>query len=174
MEPNTPEPSLPSNDVPALSPLEAERANLTAAVQSGAGWFFWVVGLSLVNSLMSLANLKFGFAIGLGITQVFDVLLTKAGTNGKVLLFVLSAVALGFYSLMGVLAPRFRWAFLIGGFFYLLDGLILLSVQEWLGLAFHAYVLYVFGRGFVAAGRLKQLPPPQSFETPFAPAPDAE
>jgi len=42
-------------------------------LKSGANWFYWVAGLSLINTIMIFAGAKWGFAIGLAITQIIDV-----------------------------------------------------------------------------------------------------
>lgn len=43
---------------------------------------------------------------------------------------------------------------IVGAVFYLLDGLLLLAVKDWLAVAFHAYALYRIFQGFQAAQQL--------------------
>src|SRR5512138_3090367 len=50
----------------------AELMALDARIKSGAAWFYWIAGLSLINSVAALSGSKWGFILGLGITQVFD------------------------------------------------------------------------------------------------------
>ena len=53
---------------------EQERAveieKYRSAFLSGANWFFWIAGLSLVNSLIILFSGEWSFIVGLGATQI--------------------------------------------------------------------------------------------------------
>lgn len=50
-----------------------ERLELETRLNSGAGWFYWIAGLSLLNSIIMLSGSDLYFVIGLGITQIIDV-----------------------------------------------------------------------------------------------------
>ena len=56
-------------DSPHLNTAANER---TKVFHSGANWFFWIAGLSVVNSLAAFFDVEWGFIIGLGITQIVD------------------------------------------------------------------------------------------------------
>ena len=50
-----------------------------ARLRSGARWFYWVAGLSLVNTAAAFAGGHVHFMVGLGITQVVDAVAHRAG-----------------------------------------------------------------------------------------------
>jgi hypothetical protein len=117
--------------------------------QSGANWFFWIAGLSLVNSVVVLMHGRWSFLAGLGITQFIDglavALSPKLGNAATVLALLLDMVTAGVIILFGVMArQKHTWAFVLGLILYAADGLLFLMVQDWLGLAFHAYASYSF------------------------------
>ena len=123
-------------------------------LRSGALWFYWVAGLSLVNSLASLAGQKWRFVLGLGITQLADALAAHSG-RGIGVVAVLDAVIIASFVLLGRFALQGRvWAFAVGAAIYALDGLIFLGLRDWVGVAFHVFVLVMTVRGLDAARRL--------------------
>ena len=56
---------------------------LNARVRAGADWFFWIAGLSLVNSLSTLTDRPFAFIIGLGTTRLADMFGSQMGSEGR-------------------------------------------------------------------------------------------
>ena len=48
----------------------AERDRLERRVKSGANWFYWIAALSLVNSIIVMANGQWSFILGLGVTEI--------------------------------------------------------------------------------------------------------
>src|SRR5216117_2936789 len=40
-----------------------------AQLKSGASWFYWIAGLSLINSIVAFTGGQWAFLFGLGITQ---------------------------------------------------------------------------------------------------------
>lgn len=130
------------------------REMLARRRRSGALWFYWVAGLSLVNSLAVLTGQHWRFIVGLGITQVADGLTMRSGHGMPVVALVDVALIAGFI-LLGRFALQGRlWAFAVGAAFYALDGLIFLVVRDWVGVAFHAFVVVMTVRGLDAARRL--------------------
>ena len=133
-------------------------------MQSGARWFFWVAGLSLINAIAAATNSTWSFLAGLGITQFISgfasALSADLGDSSAVMViaFVLNLLVAGFFVFLGVFAGKgHTWAFILGAVIYALDALIFLVVQLWFPLAFHAFVLYCLYRGFAANRKLKQL-----------------
>jgi hypothetical protein len=140
----------------------AEAATCIARSHSGANWFFWIAGLSLVNSIIVLAGGRWSFLAGLGVTQIIDALAGalsgKLGAGATAFALFLDLCAAGVIVLFGLLArQRHTWAFVLGMILYALDGLLFLIVQDWLSLAFHAYALYCISRGLMANRRLLEL-----------------
>jgi hypothetical protein len=152
--------------------LSAEqKMKLQAAAESGARWFMWIGGLSIVNTILTLTKTSLIFFLGLGITQVLDVLpgvLARRGaisnvTLLQVLLLILNVgIACGFIALGLFARNRRRWAFMVGMILYALDGLIFIWAKDWLGLGFHGFALFMIYGGYQAGRKL------QAAEQPIA------
>src|SRR5690349_8489985 len=50
----------------------AKNPVLERQVRSGARWFFWIGGLSLINTLIAMSGRGLVFIVGLGMTQIID------------------------------------------------------------------------------------------------------
>src|SRR5689334_6086650 len=107
-----------------------------AFVISSARWFYWIVGLSILNSLLAMGGAPIRFVFGLGITQFVPG-------------YIASAAALVFFVLCGYFGSKLqKWPFLIGGLVYLLDAGICLLRQDYISVLVHAYVLFRLYQGF--------------------------
>ena len=96
-----------------------------AHLKSGASWFYWIAGLSLINSIVAFTGSDWRFILGLGITQMFDALGHDIGSAGKAVVLALDLVAAGACVCFGVFAhKRHLWAFVVGMVLFALDGLI--------------------------------------------------
>ncbi len=147
----------------ATGEVATETDKLTRAFRSGANWFYWIAGLSMVNTVLHLFGSERSFIIGLGLTQLFDVGAVGATehADGAVLLivrgiaFFLDLFIAGLFVLLGWQAGRRRsWAFVTGMVLYALDGLIFLLVQDWMSLGFHAFALFGILAGFSSLRKL--------------------
>jgi hypothetical protein len=117
------------------------------AVASAARWFWWIAGLSVVNTAIAASGGAMNFVVGLGITAVADAVFRQQPATG----YAVDAVAVAFFFGMGYFALRGRlWAFYVGAAVYVLDGLIYLRYQDWMPVAFHALALYFIIRGAMA------------------------
>ena len=143
-------------------PPQNDEAELTQRISSGANWFYWIAGLSIVNSAISFFNGQVSFPAGLGINQVIDAFAriaieSGAGTFAGTALFVFGLVTAGIFFIFGVLANRRQlWAFIVGIVVYALDSLIYVFATDIIGLAIHALALFFLIRGFFALRQLKQ------------------
>lgn|GEM_PF-717903 len=137
-------------------------------VQSGARWFYWVVGLSLINTVIALANMSIHFALGLGVTSIFDAILSAAAEHGAmgkaaIICVPVNLAILGVYGALGYCASkRMQWAFIVGLVLYSLDtALIVLSLfagsMMFIGLIIHVVALVAIAGGIKASGQLKQV-----------------
>lgn len=153
------DPSAPAASSPQIitpPPGTQHDAALVAQMKSGASWFYWIAGLSLVNSIAAATGKEFHFVLGLGITQVFDAIGAEVGGAGRLVTLVLDLVAAGVLVLFGVLgSKRHLWAFIIGMALLALDTILLLLFQSWISVGFHVFVLYCLFRGMQACRQLR-------------------
>jgi hypothetical protein len=143
---------------PAAVPpgTNALTSALEGQLKSGASWFYWIAGLSVVNSVATLSGSGWGFVVGLGITQIFDHVAREAGSGAVAIAAVLDFLAAGVFVLFGVFAhKKHTWAFLVGMILYGLDGLIFLLIRSWFSLGFHVFALYCIFKGYQAMRQMK-------------------
>ena len=146
---------------PEQEKIIADDQELLTRVKSGANWFYWIAGLSLVNSLIFFFGGNWSFFAGLGITQIIDVIVDQISPRGdfsfvKIIALIVDVVIAAIFLLCGLWSnKREVWAFVTGMVLYLLDGLLLLILGAYLPAAFHVFVLFMIYRGFSAARQTK-------------------
>jgi len=129
-----------------------------ARLRSGARWFYWVAGLSLVNTAAAFAGGHIHFMVGLGITQVVDAVARKAGAAATLPALVIDVMTAGVFLAIGLWSSRCnQFAFGIGMLLYAADGALLLVAHDGLSVAFHGLALFFMYRGFAAAQQLRSL-----------------
>ncbi|HEU5122789.1 MAG TPA: DUF4339 domain-containing protein [Verrucomicrobiae bacterium] len=127
-----------------------------ARLKSGASWFYWIAGLSLINSIAALAGQGWRFFFGLGITQILDGVAAEFSSSGKMIALLLDLAVAGAFVLFGVFAnKRHLWAFIVGMVLFALDGVLFVIAQDWIGVGFHAFALYCLFRGLQACRQLR-------------------
>ena len=153
----------------ALEPVEVDPqlvAKLTSNYKSGAKWFYWIAGLSIVNSLIILFDGNVNFVVGLGMTQIVDgVALGMAKAAGGQAAPVIQGVALAInvgiatmFVLFGYLSTqRYGWVFVLGMIIYGFDGLIFLIGPSIFSLAFHVFALFCIFNGYSALKKLNAI-----------------
>ena len=132
-------------------------------MEAGASWFYWIAGLSLVNTITGAMGSAWGFVIGLGFTQLLSgiaLAFLAAEESSVIALGILWVLNLGFIGLFAVLGWLSRKpsiaAFWIGIVLFGLDTLIFLVAEDWVGVAFHALALYFLWQGLAAAKQMKR------------------
>lgn len=133
-------PFLETTSAAPVAPVIDRKAILTAnpGIISSARWFYWIAGLSIVNSVLTHSGSETSFVAGLGFTLVVDAVFQSL----KPVAFVIDALAVAFFIAMGALAVRgHRWAFLVGGVLYAMDAVIYVLLQAWFPVIFHAWAL---------------------------------
>ena len=146
-------PALPSSTIapPGVEP-SPQLFEFEKRVKSGGSWYYWVAALSLVNSVVAFTGGGGGFVIGLSVTQFMDAMLAESGGSAKAIGLVLGVLAAGIFALFGVFAcKRHVWAFVVGMLLYGLDTILTVLAEQWLGLAFHGWVLFSLFIGTRAA-----------------------
>lgn len=142
---------------------EYEYANhdeLAQRYRSGANWFYWIAGLTLVTSIISYTGGEWRFLISLGTTQVIDALAASEELGGAplVVALVLDVILAAVFVVFGVLAnKKFLWAYILGMAIFVLDGLVSLLVQDLIGVVAHVVVLIFMVPGFMAGRKLVEL-----------------
>jgi len=142
-----------------------QRLRLERQLKAGANWFYWIAGLSLVNSLIFLFKGGITFVIGLGLTQVVDgiagVVARELGRQGGSIIraagLAVNLVIAGIFVAFGYLGRKGqRWAFITGMILYGLDIFILLWARDMFGILFHIIALAGLYRGLRAIGEIER------------------
>ena len=154
-------PSAEATPAAASPATAAASAPLENQLKSGASWFYWIAGLSVINSVVALAGSQWGFILGLGVTQLIDAVGKGIGGAGLAVALVLDLIAAGVFVLFGVFAHRRQaWSFIIGMVLYGLDGLLFLLGGDFMGVGFHVFALFCIFSGYSALRKLKQAAQP--------------
>ncbi len=148
-----------------LDALRAQLAQLHARGTSGAGWFYWIAALSLINSVILLSGGDRHFVVGLGVTLISDSIAKAVADENPEIATVAKGIAFGFDLFVAAIVCLFGWLsrrpilpiFVLGMILYLLDGLIYLMVGDWMSVGFHVFVLLGMWSGFNAYREMKQI-----------------
>lgn len=142
--------------------LMTAKYKATGALKSSANWFYWIAGLSLINTVVLLFGGNMSFIVGLGITQFIDIIAyyisQDSGSLIKIIAFGLDLLIAGIFVLFGYFSNKgYKWSFLVGMVLYGLDGLMFIFLKDYLSLAFHGYAIYCIFRGLKAIKVLKEI-----------------
>ena len=135
------------------------HTELTQRFKSGANWFYWIAGLTIITSLIAFFGGGIRFLISLGLTQIIDGfaqgLATELGGAVQVVGLILDIVVTGVFVLFGYLAnKKMLSVYIIGMVVFLLDGLLALAFKDAIGVVAHAVVLFWLFRGYQAGQEL--------------------
>jgi len=136
-------------------------AQVDRQVKSGANWFFWIAGMSIINSVAYRLGLEITFLIGLVGTifiEGFGIGLSQEWPNSAGLILGVTLVAeilvAGIFVVIGLLARQgLRWVFILGLILYAVDGIIWLAFGDWLPAVFHLLGLFGIFGGLRALGQ---------------------
>jgi len=145
-----------------------QKMKLENQLKAGANWFYWIAGLSLINSLIFLFNGSMTFVVGLGITQFVDGIMMGIveflGSDGstatllRVIGLIINTGIAGMFAGFGYLGRKWkRWAFITGMVLYGLDVLLLIWVQDIFSILFHFLALAGLYKGMKAINDIKSL-----------------
>lgn len=139
-----------------------QHAELSQRYRSGANWFYWIAGLTLITSIIGLLGGGWRFFLSLGTTQLIDAIAAAAseglGNATKVVALVLDIFITAAFVAFGALAhKKFLWAYILGMVVFLFDGLISLLILDWIGIIVHALVLFWMFRGYQSGRALVSL-----------------
>lgn len=169
----------PPAQTPIGSPVPVTDQQMAVAalirrMKSGAANFFWIAGLSAINTILAVVQSETRFVIGLAVTQFVDALAFLIGQNApesKMILLgiavVIDLVILGIFVLFGYFAGRVhRWAFITGMILYAVDAVLMLVFQDWLAFGFHLFFLWGLFGGLSALNQLQKLTPQKPSDFP--------
>lgn len=148
---------------PGQGALLQKKFALEARLRSGINWFFWIGGLSIINSIIYFLDGSLTFVVGLGATQFVDGfagavakdLSSSGATLIRIIGFSLDLGIAGIFIAAGLLGrKRYRWAVITGMVLYTFDAIIFLLVGGWLAVAFHGLALWGLWGGLKAIGDL--------------------
>lgn len=142
--------------------VDFRHAELTQKYKNGANWFYWIAALTIITSLIAFGGGGWRFFISLGTTQIIDALAeglsAELGGGAKVVALVLDLLVTGTFVVFGVLAgKKLLWAYVLGMAVFLLDGLVTLVIQDWIGAIAHVVVIVLMVPGFMAGRELVDL-----------------
>jgi hypothetical protein len=139
------------------------RFQLLQKRNNGGGWFYWIGGASILNSVLNAAGTQWGLAIGLGLTYLVDGFAEGLSNTVRtpVYAFIIDiAIASGFV-LIGRAARRgnLGW-YAVGIVLYFLDGLLFVFAEDILGIAVHGIAIFGLISGWRASRSLKRIEAP--------------
>ncbi len=137
------------------SPAASANALLARRARMGASWFYAIAALSIINSVMALSHSGVVFIAGLAVGPMASYLAERLGFPGTTVGIAVSVLAAGLFAMFGFFAgKRQGWSFVLGMVLYALDALLFVYSDFWLGVAFHAFVLFRLFRGWQASQQL--------------------
>ncbi len=127
-------------------------------IKSGANWFYWIAGLSIVNSIIFLFDGNINFVAGLGVTQLVDGyaygFYDYFGAASIVCGAAIELIIAGIFVYFGIMAGRCKkWSFIAGMILYGLDTIIFIVYQDYFGVFFHIFALTFIAKGFVVLNK---------------------
>jgi hypothetical protein len=143
------------------------RMLLLRRAKGGINWFYWVAGLTIINTIIFVTGRIPNYFLGLGVAQLVDGY-TVAVANGTEIAPLMHWVAAAMdlllssiFLLFGYRGQRSYRSWIVAGIvLYTLDGMVFLLLGVWLGVAFHAFVIYSLVRGLRAMDELNRIGPP--------------
>lgn len=145
--------------------MEGAKARLLHQMQNSAKNFYWIAGLSFINSIITAFGGDFYLVLGMASTLFVDYFAVGMAEEAPEMRLIFTGIALvisfflsGIMALFGYLAIKGkRWAFVLGMIFYGVDTLIMLAFQEWKGVLIHLFFLYALFTGVRALNQLRKL-----------------
>jgi hypothetical protein len=131
------------------------RNGLEQRLRSGASWFYWIAGLSIINMIVLHTGGDWSFIIGLGIAFLIGAASEIIGVLNSIIFSILVS---GLFAVFGYAANKGKlWGFIVGLTIYALDTLIYLLVQDWASVGFHIFAWIMIFLGLRAALQLRKM-----------------
>ncbi len=132
------------------------------ACKSGANWFFWLGGFSIINSLIVYYFGTPNSMVAFGVTRWLD------GTSGRLTaegfvppmhtpdLVVNLIIAAAFAGFGYVARKGSDLAFVVGIFLYVIDSLLVIGLRDFFAFGFHLVGLYFIARGLLGSRHMRE------------------
>jgi len=145
--------------------LIQKKLQLDNQIRGGVDWFFWIAGLSIINSIVYLLGNNFVFFFGLGITQIIDVFMSafarefsSSGNIFHIIGFAIDVFIAAIFVIFGVFGrKRYKAPIIIGMILYTVDTVIVLLFQDFLSAGLHAFALFGIWNGLKSIFELEKL-----------------
>lgn len=142
-----------------------ERITQESAIRGSAGWFAWIGGISLINSLLIFFQSHLYFPIGLGLSTAKLGVASgiREATGVDVSLFGLIAsfiMPILFFWIWRKSRKGNQRVYLAGMIIYAIDTLFCVLVQYWFGVGLHLFALFFIWGGYqtlITQKRTKEL-----------------
>ena len=146
-----------------------EEVALEEQRNKGASWFYWIVGLTLINVIISQTGMSWGFSLGSTLTMGANELAHASGNaTARIGALIFSLFVIAFYAMCGVMGSRgATWAFILGLIAFALDSLLLIVGLLMVGLGagfsslfsilIHGYALFCIFGGMMACVNFNRL-----------------
>lgn len=152
------------NDVAGTTTAPEEHNPETLAqLKSGANWFYWIAGLSLINSAIFVFGGQVNFIAGLAYTQIIDAVIDVSIAQGasQALLgvaIVLDLVLVAIFALFGYFSNKaINAVFIVGIVVYVIDAGLWLLLDSYFAAGFHVFALFMIGKGFMASREVNRV-----------------
>jgi hypothetical protein len=119
----------------------------------GLNAFYWIAGFALLGSVVPVLAGSLPYPANLGITA------TAVSLAGRsiVLCMIVNTWMAGLFAVLGGFADRAeRWAFVTGLVVYTADGVLSFVAHDFMGVGFHACLLFAIYRGMATRGQSSQ------------------
>ena len=136
-----------------------EEVDLEERRNKGASWFYWIVGLTLINTIILQSGWDFNFWLGATVSVFADAFAAASGSaSARILSLGFDVIVIGFYAMCGVMSYRgASWAFILGLVFFALDTILLVLLLQPIGILIHGWALYCIFSGLMANNNLQRL-----------------
>lgn len=130
---------------------EIEESRFRRAVRGGAGWFFWIAAMSLINTFAAFLGSEGGFALGLSIVYPLGEAGAGFGATGSLIALVLGLALTLLYFFFGVAGwKKYFTPYLLGMSLYAGDTALAFLTFDWISAAIHVIALVFMCQGLVA------------------------
>ncbi len=153
-----PEPKFTPRTATHPDPIVPNAEDLGAAA-AAASWLWTVAALSAVNFLSAALRLGIYFPVGASLAYRFGVDAHGGGEPPETVVvgWVLGLLFLGAWVLLGYFCRQLHlWAFATALILLAGDSILCVLEQDWLSIAFHAWVLWKLVGGLVGAFHLRK------------------